>query len=109
VVRSLRALSKKRREAARSVAAFAAGGEFSPDEVNGEGEDGEDEQKVDFSVRDVAEEDCEEPEDGQHGGEQEEEHWFVVLGFVAPGLSSGPEEKQMRRGVIRMREVGRWW
>jgi len=37
--------------------------------VNGEGEDGEDEQKVDWAVRDVAEEDFDEPEDGQDGGE----------------------------------------
>src|SRR6185437_4899278 len=39
---------------------------------------GEDEQKVDWAVRDMAEEDFDEPEDGEHRGEQEEEHWFVV-------------------------------
>jgi len=26
----------------------------------------------------MAEEDFDEPEDGEHRGEQEEEHWFVV-------------------------------
>ena len=62
----------------RSVAAFGAGGEFSPDEVDGEGEDGEDEQKVDWSVRDMAEEDCDEPEDGQHGGEQKEKYSSIA-------------------------------
>ena len=69
---------KNSQEEGGSVAAFGAGGEFTPDEVDGEGEDGEDEQKVDGAVRDVAEEDFDEPEDGEHGGEQEEEHWFFV-------------------------------
>ena len=64
--------------AGRSAAAVGAGGEFSPDEVNGEGEDGEDEQKVDWAVRDVAEEDFDEPEDGQHGGEQEEKYSSIA-------------------------------
>lgn len=52
-------------EVARSIRAVGAGGEFAPDEVDGEGEDGEDEQKVDFTVRHMAEEDFYEPEDGQ--------------------------------------------
>ena len=51
------------------AAAVGAGGESSPDEVSGEGEDGEDEEEVHFAVRDVAEEDFDEPEDGEHGGE----------------------------------------
>jgi len=64
--------------AGRSAAAVGAGGEFAPDEVDGEGEDGENEQKVDSSVRDAAEEDFDEPEDGQHGGEQEEKYSSIA-------------------------------
>lgn len=56
-------------EAGRSIGAVGAGGEFAPDEVDGKGEDGEDEEKVDFSVRDMAEEHFWEPEDGQDGRE----------------------------------------
>jgi hypothetical protein len=89
-------------EDARSVAAFGAGGEFSPDEVDGEGEDGEDEQKVNFPVRDVAEENFDEPEDGQHRGEQEEEHCFVVLGLWSgvggPGFVVRPRRKANAEG-----------
>lgn len=52
-----------RRETLPSSVAFAAGGEFSPDEMNGQGEQGEKKQDVDAPVGNMANEDFNDPGD----------------------------------------------